>query len=156
MFVLLKKTLLIGTAFTLMACSSTLATGGQNAQAAPAGTLTVHLKDVQAGGGPLYVSVQKREDFKQDRGTTGGIYKDVSAGDVSYTYTDVPLGEYSVMIWHDIDNDGVFTMDEKNYMPLDGWGASGSQLHGDPAFDDVKINVTSSGKTVDIQMFYIK
>ena len=156
MFVLLKKTLLIGTAFTLMACSSTLAVSGQNAYAAQAGTLTVHLKDVQAGGGPLYVSVQKREDFKQNRGSAGGIYKNVSAGDLSYSYSDVAEGEYAIMIWHDIDNDGVFSMDEKTSMPLDGWGASGGPLHAEPTFDDVKINVTSAGKTVNIQMFYPK
>ncbi len=144
-----KKTVLtvMGVATLLTACASV--------HAAETGGLTVNLRGVQQGGGPLYVSVQKREDFKQERGTSGGIYKNVTGGNMTYTYTDIPVGGYSVMIWHDTNNDGEFSKDE-HYMPLDGWGASGPELRGEPKFDDVKINIGANGSVVTIAMHYPK
>ena len=149
MFVNLKnyiRAAIIGSALVGTAC--------QSVHASETAILTVHLLGVQNGGGPLYVSVQKRSDFKQERGTAGGIYENVIGGNISYTYVDVPIGEYGVMIWHDTDNYGQFSKDEKTYMPLDGWGASGPELQGEPKFDDVKITVDSFGTELTIKMHY--
>jgi len=63
-------------------------------------------------------------------------------------------GEYSVSIWHDMDDDLVFDMDE-TYSPLEGWGASGdAPTDRMPTFDDVKIKVESFGTTVAVPMVY--
>ncbi len=150
MFVNIKKNV----AVTIVGIASVLAVG-VSAHAIEMGSLNVNLHGVQAGGGPLYVSVQKREDFMQERGTGGGIYKNVTGGNMTYTYTDIPVGDYSVMIWHDTNNDGEFSKDE-HYMPLDGWGASGPELRGEPKFDDVKINIGANGTNVTIAMHYPK
>ena len=149
MFDMTKKTAvaaLLGAMLLGPACAT--------AQTNETGKLTINLLGVQNGGGPLYVSVQTRADFKQDRGSAGGIYKDVAGGNMSYSYDDVPIGEYGVMIWHDTDNDGQFSKDEKTYMPLDGWGASGKKLRGEPTFDDVKISIERSGTELNIKMHY--
>jgi len=146
MFVTMKK-IALATILTSLTISTTVAQAGE------AGTLTVNLKDVQPGGGPLYVSVQKREDFMQDRGTSGGIYKEVKGGDTTYIYSDVPAGEYSIMIWHDLDNDDEFTMSEQ-YFPLDGWGMSGPSINRMPTFDDAKTSIGSSGTEITITMQY--
>jgi len=149
MFVTLKKMTVtaILAAFTTGIAYSTV-------QAEETGGLTVNLQGVLGGGGPLYVSVQKREDFQKDRGTSGGIYKNVKAGNIKYEYTGIPAGEYSVMIWHDIDNDGQFSMDDVTYAPLDGWGASGPELRSAPTFDDVKISIDNTGTELTILMHY--
>jgi uncharacterized protein (DUF2141 family) len=100
-------------------------------------TLTLVVEGVQAKGGPVYIAVQKRENYQKWNAGAGGVYKEVKAGDHTYTY-DLPVGDYAVSIWHDSDNDGKFTME--GYTPLDGWGNSGNQnLQRPPTFDDVKI-----------------
>ena len=154
MFVSMKKltgaalfgAIIVGTACTTAQASETGKLTGK---------LTVNLVGVQNSGGPLYVSVQARADFKQERGSAGGTYKNVKGGNLSYSYDSIPIGEYSVMIWHDTDNDGEFSKDE-NYMPLDGWGASGQELRGEPVFDDVKISIDATGTEVTITMKYPK
>ena len=118
-----------------------------------AGSLTVEIENVRESTGPLYVSVQTKDDYQQARHTAGGIYKDVKAGSLTYTYAAIPAGDYAISLWHDLDNDGTFTIGE-NYRPLDGWGASGKTLTGAPTFDDVKITVSEGSQTQRIQMVY--
>ncbi|MEE9433405.1 MAG: DUF2141 domain-containing protein [Sphingorhabdus sp.] len=149
MFVALKKT-----ACLALLSTSILTTAYASAYSKEVGTLTVNLEGVKNGGGPLYVSVQTRADFKQDRYTSGGVYQNVQGGNLSYVYKGVPVGEYGVMIWHDMDNNGQFTKDEKTYMPRGGWGASGNELRGEPKFDDVKITHGRSGTVLTIKMHY--
>lgn len=133
---------------------ATIHTGGAIAGENPAaGSLTVEIEGVHESAGPLYVSVQTKEDYQHPRHTAGGIYKDVNAGTLTYTYAAIPAGDYAISLWHDLDNDGTFTMGE-NYRPLDGWGASGKTLTGAPTFDDVKITVSEGSQTQRIQMVY--
>jgi uncharacterized protein (DUF2141 family) len=115
-------------------------------------TLTVVVEGVQEKLGPVYIAVQKRENYQKWNAGAGGVYKGVKAGNHTYTY-DLPAGDYAVSIWHDSDNDGQFTMD--GYTPLDGWGNSGNQnLQRAPTFDDVKITVTGAGSKETIKMHY--
>ncbi|UTW56239.1 DUF2141 domain-containing protein [Kordiimonas sp. SCSIO 12610] len=116
--------------------------------------LSVTLKGVQEKAGPMYVAVQKRENYQKWNAGAGGIYKGLKAGDHTYVY-DVPAGEYAISVWHDSDNDGQFTM--QGYLPLDGWGNSGNQnLQAPPTFDDVKITVSAKGSRETVNMHYPK
>ncbi|GGX64133.1 hypothetical protein GCM10011309_12740 [Litorimonas cladophorae] len=102
-------------------------------------------------GGPIYVSIQKREDYQSMKGF-GGIIKTPVAGEMTATFhVDAP-GDYSVSIWHDRDDDGRFSMDA-SYNVLDSWGASGTPPpNAAPTFDDVKITVPNMGADVTIKM----
>ena len=142
------KTVLAVTAYGLITSQISLA----DEAAAVTAPLNVEIDGVQKGGGPLYVSVQKRADFEQPRGSAGGVYTVSKAGQIAYHYQLAP-GAYSVMIWHDSNNDGRFSKDADG-KPLDGWGASGPKLHHAPSFDDVKIIIPATGKTVHIKMQY--
>jgi uncharacterized protein (DUF2141 family) len=114
--------------------------------------LTVVLKGVQAKDGPLYIAVQKRENYQKWQAGAGGVYQNIKAGQHTYEY-QLPAGDYAVSVWHDSDNDGKFTM--QGYLPLDGWGNSGNQnLQAPPSFDDVKITLSAKGKSETINMHY--
>ena len=114
--------------------------------------LSVELTGLQASEGKLYISVQKEEDYKAQRGH-GGVFAVTEAGTETYAFA-VPAGVYAVSVWHDTDNDGKFSMDE-NWIPTDGWGMSGTpSTDKEPVFDEVKVAIASSGTSIRIPMIY--
>jgi len=63
-------------------------------------------------------------------------------------------GEYAVSVWHDMDDDMVFDMDE-SYRPMEGFGSSGTPPKDRaPKFDDVKLSIDSYGSAVDVALTY--
>ena len=120
-----------------------------------AGTIpvTVNLSGVKIADGPIYVSVQKREQYRGMAGH-GTILKLATPGNMTVTVNVAEPGEYSVSVWHDMNDDKVFGMSE-SYRPTEGWGASGNvPTTRAPTFDDVKIDVESFGAAVNVPMVY--
>lgn len=115
--------------------------------------VTVTLKDVAATAAPIYVSIQTREEYRSMKGF-GGILSESKPGDMTATFKVDKPGTYAVSVWHDLDDDGRFSMTD-DYKVLDGWGASGDVPDNrEPTFDDVNIKVETSGATVPIEMRY--
>jgi len=117
--------------------------------AAPAlaAELTVTLTDVQANGAPLYVGVQTEEQFMQWDGIAGEKLENPEAGTHTFTF-DLPEGEYSVSVWHDLNSNGEFDMKESGW-PDEGYAMSNqSALRGMPTFDVVKVTVDSDGAAI--------
>jgi len=84
----------------------------------------------------------------------GGIIKTVTPGFMKVTYHVDEPGEYAVSVWHDLNDDTIFSMDD-NYRPVDGWGNSGNPpTDRRPVFDDVKVPVLSFGTTVPVTLNY--
>lgn len=142
---------------TLVGLTLLSAVGATSAQAYEllegATPVTVTLKNVEARPGPIYVSLQKRENFMGVKGH-GGIVKTAKDGTMTLKYTVAGAGEYAVSVWHDTNEDGVFSMDEQ-YNVLDGSGMSGSvPTDRPPTFDDVKVKVKAKGAHVSVNMLY--
>lgn len=115
--------------------------------------VTVTLKNITQTQGPVYVSIQTREDYRSMKGH-GGIISKASLGEMTATFKVKEPGEYAVSVWHDLDDDGRFSM-TKDYKILDGWGASGQPPAGrEPTFDDVKIKIESFGASATVNMNY--
>lgn len=115
--------------------------------------VTVTLDNITRTEGPIYISIQTRENYQSMKGF-GGIIKQAIAGEMTATFNVDEPGEYSVSVWHDLDDDGRFSMSE-SYVVTDGWGASGTPPENQsPTFDDVKIKVESFGATVPVAMKY--
>ena len=116
--------------------------------------ITVTLTDILpegTKGGPIYVSIQTRENYRSMKGF-GGMIPNAEAGEMTVTYTVDEPGNYSVSVWHDRDDDGRFTM-TKDFEVLDSWGASGTPpTDRDPNFDDVKVYIPSMGTSLSIDM----
>jgi len=149
----LKKTGLVALIMGLSVAGATAADLGNEIYDKGTIPVTVNLSAVQIADGPIYISVQKREQYMGMRGH-GTILKAVTPGNMTATVMVSEPGEYSVSIWHDMDDDTVFDM-SPDYRPAEGWGASGNvPTDRMPTFDDVKINVESFGATVDVPMVY--
>ena len=117
--------------------------------------VTIDLSEVEVREGPLYISIQKEDEYMGMRGH-GGIIQAVTGNLSEVTYkVDVP-GRYAVSLWHDLDGDAVFSMAE-DYSIEDGWGGSGELSAAKrPTFDDVAVDVPSYGTSVEVKMFYPK
>lgn len=120
---------------------------------AHAGSLTVDLDGVRGAGGTLYVSVQTRDQFMQDRGTAGSVLSSPQSGAHRFSF-HIPPGDYAISVWHDDNGNGRFDKNE-SHVPLDGWAlTNGGALRGEPTFDQVKTAVGDAATTVRLSMTY--
>ncbi len=120
---------------------------------ASAAPLTFTVEGVEARGGTLYIGVQTEAMFLQDDGIAGEKIKAPVAGSHTVTF-DLPEGDYSVSVWHDLDDDEVFDRAESG-RPEDGWAMiNGASLRGMPTFAAVKIAVPASGANATETMIY--
>lgn len=116
---------------------------------------TINLEGIQTGHAPLYISVQDAGNFRTQMGNAGIILRKQDNPTESVNLAVEP-GVYAVSIWHDLDEDGQFTMGE-NYIPEDGWGTSGTPPHDRaPSFDEMAIEIYREGQVIDIAMQYMK
>lgn len=135
-------------AFTASICALTAAAS------ASAADVAVTLRGVKAGGAPLYVSLQTRDQFLQNAGSYGEIVSAPAAGAVTVVLKGVAPGDYSVSVWHDVNNNGTFDR-APDGRPLDGWSMNNAaSLRGEPVFDAVKFTVSASGAQLDLPMYY--
>lgn len=154
MFVSTLKTLGAAALISSLSAASAIA-AETNADIYEVGTIpvTVNLSGVEIADGPIYISVQKREQYRGMAGH-GAILKLATPGNMTATVNVAEPGDYSVSVWHDMNDDKVFGLD-KTYRPTEGWGASGNvPTTRMPTFDDVKINVESFGATVSVPLIY--
>ncbi|WP_051279828.1 DUF2141 domain-containing protein [Hellea balneolensis] len=115
--------------------------------------VTVNLSGVQIADGPIYISLQKREQYRGMAGH-GAVLKLATPGNMTAVVNVSEPGDYSVSVWHDMNDDKVFGLSE-SYRPTEGWGASGAiPTTRVPTFDDVKITVESFGTTVNVPLVY--
>ena len=100
---------------------------------AVAGEVTVTLTNIRADAGDLYVSLQTEAQFMQEAAVADEYVENPQDGTLTLTFSNVPDGRYALMVWHDIDGDGTFSMGPMG--PADGWSMIGaSKLRGMPAF----------------------
>jgi len=117
--------------------------------------LTITVTDVIETTVPLYISVQTKADYRSMKGS-GTILKETSSGTLTETVQLPAAGDYAISIWHDLDNDGRFSMNER-YEILDGWGSSGvTEMAGGPTFSSSKITVPNFGAETSVAMVYPK
>lgn len=125
------------------------------ASAAAAGSeVEIKIKGVSDAGGTLYVSLQTQDQFMQNAGTYGQRIPNPEAGTLTVTLPDVAPGAYSVSVWHDRENDGVFDR-EAGGLPKEGWAMlDGDKLQGPPRFEDVSFDVGNRKKKISVDMIY--
>lgn len=116
--------------------------------------VTIDLLNVQYSSGPIYLSVQARDQYRSSKGY-GAVIKDAIPGLMQHTINIDRSGEYAISIWHDTNNDGRYSMDSNTWQILDGWGASGNVPQNKTfGFDDVKIAIPDYGATIAIEIKY--
>lgn len=115
--------------------------------------LSITLNGVRAGDTPLYISVQTEADYRSMEGH-GTIVATTEAGTLTRSVELPAAGSYAVSVWHDLDNDGRFSMSD-TYEIEDGWATSGVVPRGSaPTFSNAKVVVPGYGADIEIAMIY--
>jgi uncharacterized protein (DUF2141 family) len=151
-----KKMAVMAAAFVTMAGMATGATAADAVSGHDVKVpVTVTFNGVQPSDVPFYVSIQTEADYRSMKGS-GGVLKSTEAGTFTRTFNVPEGGDYAISVWHDLDNDGRFSMTQ-DYKIVDGWGTSGTVPMGTaPSFDDAKVNVSGYGTDVTIDIIYPK
>lgn len=115
--------------------------------------VSITIEGVRETTVPLYISVQKRGEYMGLKGH-GVILKKTDEGTMRASVNVDVVDDYAISLWHDLDDDGVFSMNDR-YQPQDGYAASGTMpTDRAPTFDDVKITVPIVGRAVTVTMVY--
>lgn len=145
-----KLAIVLTTGLTLF-MGAGMALADDNAEASV--PMTITLTDTMETNVPLYISVQTEAEYRSTKGQ-GAVLKQTNAGTITETVQLPAAGDYAITIWHDLDNDGRFSMNDR-YEILDGWGASGEvSREAAPSFQQSKISVPSYGASATIAMIY--
>ncbi len=109
-------------------------------------TLTVVITNVPESKGTIMLQVLAGEaEFKGDAAPIASVMQRATAGEMSFTTTSLPAGEYAVRIMHDLNENGDL---DANFvgMPTEPWAFSNNAVgnFGPPKWDDVKFQLEGS------------
>jgi uncharacterized protein (DUF2141 family) len=161
-----KPILLAGAALGLMACGGedidTQVDGNDRVAPADRATvdrvarpgdgealLTVEVRNVQPGAGPVYVVVQDRASFATMEGDLTGR----AAGDteiVTVPITGVEPGDWAVAAFQDLDGNGDLEIASNG--PDEPYGFSGPIQNGWPEFELARVEITGNGDRAVVQL----
>lgn len=113
--------------------------------------LTVSIIDLKSNSGLLTVELyNSKEKFLKTAYKKGS--STIKSNSASVTFSDIPKGEYTVMVYHDINNNGKL---DKSFigMPKEPVACSNNAkgFMGPPKYDDAKFTVTADTK-INIKM----
>jgi len=108
---------------------------------AKSGTVTVKITGIKEIKGNILIGLFNKSKGYPDIGKEyKGIAIKLKSKSVTYTFTDVPDGEYAIAVVHDINNNG-----EVDYnffgMPQEMYAFSGGECIGKPPFDKAKFKL---------------
>jgi uncharacterized protein (DUF2141 family) len=104
-------------------------------------TITVTVENARNDEGTMMFSLNQKEDFMK-----GAPFKSDSVtikdGVANITFTDVPAGEYAVLVLHDKNGNGLMDF-EPNGMPKESYGMSNNPMsYGQPTWQEAKFTIT--------------
>lgn len=117
-----------------------------------AAELDVTVGPVQEAEGEIMLAVYNNAEsfshtaFKARKATA-------ATGDVSFSFKNLPAGEYAIMVFHDVNGNG--ELDTNLFgMPSEPWGGSlqGKQLFGPPQWEDARFELSDSGLSLTVKL----
>jgi uncharacterized protein (DUF2141 family) len=122
-----------------------------NAQEEETVTLNVNVTDLGSNNGKVLIALyQGKGNFLKTR-FMGGMSK-IEDNKVSYTFKNVPKGEYAVSFFHDENDNNKM---DSNFLgiPKEDYGCSNNAkgFMGPPKYDDAKFQLTEN-KIIDIKI----
>lgn len=109
---------------------------------------TVEVSDLVADKGSVYLGLyDKKVGFLKENAAFANAKVKVTGNKVSYTFKDLPVGEYAVAVYQDVNSNGKCDRNMIGY-PTEGFGFSKNYRPklSAPKFDDVKIAIKQSTK----------
>ncbi|MNK50255.1 hypothetical protein D3C87_691290 [compost metagenome] len=110
---------------------------------------TVDVSDLVADKGSVYLGLyNKKGGFLKENTAFANAKVKTTGKKISYTFKNLPVGEYAVAVYQDVNNNGKCDRNMIGY-PTEGFGFSKNYKPkmSAPKFDDVKISIRQSTKT---------
>lgn len=134
--------------FSTMLCIAGLCAANLSAAA----ELTIHIDDVKAAGGQLMISVYNSADSFLKK-PLSAMRTAAKATDNSVTVKDLPPGDYAVVVFHDVNENGKM---DKNILgiPTEDYGFSNNATGkmGPPSFELAKLTLTEAGLSTHLSL----
>ena len=119
-------------------------------------TLTVEVSNIENSRGQILIGLYNQADgfTKIDRVYTKGVLTTLDSSRVSYTFTDIPDGEYAISVFHDENSNSEL---DTNFIgiPKEGYGFSNNvrPMLRAATFDEAKFSVEGD-LNISIKMGY--
>ena len=110
---------------------------------------TVEVSDLMADKGSVYLGLyNKKSGFLKEDDALANAKVKAKGNKVSYTFKNLPVGEYAVAVYQDVNDNGKCDRNMIGY-PMEGFGFSKNYRPklSAPSFDEVKIAVRRSTTT---------
>lgn len=143
-----QEKLLRLSALTITALSLTSLT-----TSAVAADVTLEITNVESAQGNLRIAVYDNETNFKNKSIYRTVTQPAVSGTMEIILTDVPMGEYGVMLFHDVNSNEEL---DSNLLgiPREPWSASmqGRSVFGPPGWDDINFTLPDAGDRIVIDM----
>lgn len=142
---------MINTKCTTSLAFATLMTASMVSQA-NAADLTVTVGPVETATGDVMLAVYNSKDTFRETVLTAKRAA-ATLGEMVFTFSDLEVGEYAVMVIHDVNgNDKLDT--NLMGMPKEPWGGSlqGKRVFGAPGWDDTRFSLADTDVSLSITL----
>lgn len=128
------------------------------APAITAAELTIHVTNLRAPSGDLYLAIYDNESaFPSEEGQRAGMQVKVEDAEARVVFRGLTQGAYAVAMFHDQNGNGEFDTGLLG-LPMEGFGFSNdvSVLLGPPAFEEARVLVPPEGARISVRMQYLE
>ncbi len=109
--------------------------------------IIVTVDNARSDEGKMLFSLATKDQFMREQPFKSAV-STIEEGVATVTFTDVPQGEYAVLVLQDINNNGQMDF-ETNGMPAEDWGMSNNKVtNAAPTWSDAKITVDRDMKVI--------
>ncbi len=128
------------------------------AVAADSGSIVIKVSGLNNDKGVVRIALfNDKEKYAKDKGTAAGAFKkdiaSIKDKGASYTFSDVPFGEYAIKIYHDEDNSGTFYTGMMGIPKVQyAFSNNAKGMMGPATFDKAKFKLDKDQVEQDIKM----
>ncbi len=110
--------------------------------------LTITFEGISEQKGELFIGIYEKDNFL--RQPTHGKTIEVTGENVEVTFEDLTHGEYAVSVFHDLNSNQQFDMDDYG-APAEPWVMSGNvNPNAMPLFEDAKIHLKDESQSLTL------
>ena len=116
--------------------------------------LQLKVENLKAVKGKLYIAIYNKENgFRKPEYAYTHRIIDVNQSQINTTFQNLPVGEYSITLFQDLNENGVLDVNWAG-IPKEPYGFSTNPklMFGPPSFEDTRIKLVESPQKVIIQM----
>ena len=116
--------------------------------------VVANVNNINSNDGTMYYALYTSAESMMNRKAIQRQLTTVKDGASTITFTNVEVGVYSIVVYHDVNNNKQMDFNEMG-MPLEKYGVSNNATnpYGPPNFSDTKFDVIDTNLTFEIELF---